>query len=67
MVIIIHQFYFMGLSHPHLLQASTVPLSLIIFLASDPVQKSKQLELSDRWQEALIIKSWIETIWQNND
>ena len=29
------------------------------------ITDAKQLELSDRWQEALIIKSWIETIWQN--
>ena len=31
------------------------------------ITDATQLELSDRWQEALIIKSWIETIWQNND
>jgi|TARA_B100000959_G_scaffold287089_1_gene369257 hypothetical protein len=29
------------------------------------ITDAKQLELSDRWQEALIIKSWIETIWKN--
>ena len=31
------------------------------------ITDATQLELSDRWQEALIIKSWIETMWQNND
>ena len=29
------------------------------------ITDAKQLELSDRWQEALVIKSWIETIWKN--
>ena len=29
------------------------------------ITNAKQLELSDRWQEALVIKSWIETIWKN--
>jgi len=29
------------------------------------ITDADQLELSDRWEEALIIKSWIESIWKN--
>ena len=28
---------------------------------------AQKLELSDRWQEALQIKSWIESIWNELD
>ena len=31
------------------------------------ITDAQKLELSDRWQEALQIKSWIESIWNESD
>ena len=56
-----------GLEQWHKRQTQSSTARFLCELGPPPsyaITDANQLELSDRWQEALIIKMWIEEIWQ---